>query len=184
MKIIIRFFLILLVACAAIGFGTSCSDDNNCSLAGRAMMNCEFYHINPNGNKLEKDTLDSLTVTALGTDSILIGKTVINGMKRVHSISLPLRYSHDSTVLVFHYDFKRRPAYTDTLYVQQKNTPYFQSMECGYSMKQLIQKTSIRKGKIKGETRMDSIKITNANANINETQNLQIFFRYRDRIIN
>ncbi len=44
------------------------------------------------------DTLDSLTITAFGTDSI-----ILNNQKRVHGLSLPLRYTADSTVLVFHY---------------------------------------------------------------------------------
>lgn len=178
MKILIRLFLILLIACLGIGVSTSCSEDNECSLAGRPLMYCTLYSINPETNLVVKDTLDSLTVTALGTDSILL-----NNEKKVHTLQLPLRYTSDSTALVLHYDYKRRPTYADTLYVVQKNTPYFQSMECGYSMKQLIQKVTYGNGVIKGKIRIDSLHILNNKANTNGTQNLEIFYQYRDRTI-
>lgn len=180
MKILIRFFLILLTSCLAIGISTSCSEDNDCSLAGRPLMYCTLYTIDPETKATLKDTLDSLTVTALGTDSI-----ILNNEKRVHTLSLPLRYTSDSTVVVLHYDYKRRPTYADTLYIVQKNTPYFESMECGYSMKQLIEKTTFGNGKIngniKGRVRIDSTHVLNKNTNTNGIQNLEIFYQYRDR---
>lgn len=179
MKILIRFGLILLTACLAVGISTSCSDDNDCSLAGRAMMYCTLYTIDPETKAMLKDTLDSLTITALGTDSI-----ILNNEKKVHKLSLPLRYTSDSTVLVFHYDYKRRPAYADTLYVTQKNTPYFQSMECGYLMKQLIESVESKNGTVKGNVRIDAVKILNNNANTNELQNLEILYKFRDRTLN
>lgn len=178
MKILIRFFLIWLIACLGIGISTSCSEDNDCSLTGRSLMYCSLYSINPETNLVSKDTLDSLTVTALGTDSI-----ILNNAKKVQTLQLPLRYTSDSTALVLHYDYKRRPTYADTLYIVQKNTPYFQSMECGYSMKQLIRKATFKNGVIKGKTRIDSLHILNNNANTNGTQNLEIFYQYRDRTI-
>lgn len=67
MKILIRFCLILLITCLTIGVSTSCSDDNDCSLAGRAMMNCALFTIDPETKAQLNDTLDSLTVTAMGT---------------------------------------------------------------------------------------------------------------------
>ena len=43
MKNLIRLFLILFVAGIAIGTHTSCSEDSDCSIAGRAMINCTLY---------------------------------------------------------------------------------------------------------------------------------------------
>lgn len=86
MKNLIRLFLILFVAGIAIGTHTSCSEDSDCSIAGRAMINCTLYRMPaPSETILQNDTLDSLTVTALGTDSI-----IINNQKKVHTLSLPL----------------------------------------------------------------------------------------------
>lgn len=64
MKNLIRLFLILFVAGIAIGTHTSCSEDSDCSIAGRAMINCTLYRMPaPSETILQNDTLDSLTVT-------------------------------------------------------------------------------------------------------------------------
>ena len=68
MKNLIRLFLVLLIASVGIGLHTSCSEDSDCSIAGRAMINCTLYTKDVK-DEIVNDTLDSLTVTALGTDS-------------------------------------------------------------------------------------------------------------------
>lgn len=95
---------------------------------------------------------------------------------------LPLRYTSDTTVFIFRYDPDRKPNDVDTLIIVQQNTPYFQSMECGYMMKQNI--LSARYGnprKTADQEKIDSLHISNKEANTNEIENLQIFYRYRDR---
>ena len=88
MKNLIRIFLILLIVGGAISIHSSCSDENDCSLAGRPMMYCTFKSIDKTlvPNVIANDTLDSLTITALGTDSI-----ILNNEKKVHKV-------------MFHYD--------------------------------------------------------------------------------
>ena len=132
MKNLIRIFLILVIVGAGISIGSSCSDENDCSLAGRPMMYCTLYTLDEITDDRVKDTLDSLTITALGTDSI-----ILNNEKNVHTLMLPLRYTSDTTVFIFRFNPKRNEGKdVDTLYIVQQNTPYFQSMECGYMMKQ------------------------------------------------
>lgn len=172
MKQFTRFSLLLLLCCAFISIYSSCSEENNCSMGGRQLVYSTFYTPETADRVIKKDTLDSLTVTALGTDSILI-----NNMKTVSTISLPLRFTEEQTAWVFHYDYKRRPRYADTVYIEHQNKLYFQSMECGYTMTQTIRSIRVRNGAVAGAIKMDSIKILNTNANINETQNLQVFFR-------
>lgn len=175
MKNLIRIFLIVVIVGAGISIGSSCSDENDCSLAGRPMMYCTLYTIDEITDLRVNDTLDSLTITALGTDSI-----ILNNEKKVHKIMLPLRYTSDSTVFIFQYDPVRSPNDVDTLYIVQQNTPYFQSMECGYMMKQNI--LSAKFGNRAGSSeKIDSIYFRNKEANTNEIENLQIFFKYRDR---
>ena len=171
MKNLIRIFLILVIVGAGISIGSSCSDENDCSLAGRPMMYCTLYTLDEITDDRVKDTLDSLTITALGTDSI-----ILNNEKNVHTLMLPLRYTSDTTVFVFRYD----PNDVDTLYIVQQNTPYFQSMECGYMMKQNILGTRFGNTRNSSE-RIDSLRILNKEANTNEIQNLEIFYKYRDR---
>lgn len=176
MKNLVRIFLLLIIVGAAVSIHSSCSDENDCSLAGRPMMYCTFMTINPDDKtKSLNDTLDSLTIRALGTDSI-----ILNNEKKVHKIMLPLRYTSDSTVFIFQYDPVGNPNDVDTLYIVQQNTPYFQSMECGYMMKQNIISTEVKNGEDSSE-KIDSIYFRNKEANSNEIENLQIFFKYRDR---
>lgn len=175
MKNLIRIFLILVIVGAGISIGSSCSDENDCSLAGRPMMYCTLYTLDEITDDRVKDTLDSLTITALGKDSI-----ILNNEKNVHTLMLPLRYTSDTTVFVFRYDPKHRPNDVDTLYIVQQNTPYFQSMECGYMMKQNILGTRFGNTRNSSE-RIGSLRILNKEANTNEIQNLEIFYKYRDR---
>ena len=72
MKNLIRIFLIVVIVGASISIGSSCSDENDCSLAGRPMMYCTLYTIDEITDLRVNDTLDSLTITALGTDSIIL----------------------------------------------------------------------------------------------------------------
>ena len=138
MKNLIRIFLIVVIVGAGISIGSSCSDENDCSLAGRPMMYCTLYTIDEITDLRVNDTLDSLTITALGTDSI-----ILNNQKKVHTLMLPLRYTSDTTVFILWYNpnSPTNKKDVDTLYIIQKNTPYFQSMECGYMMKQNILST-------------------------------------------
>lgn len=164
MKNLIRLFLLLLLASAAMSIPTSCAEESDCSIAGRPMINCTLYRMVE--DQVANDTLDSLTVTALGTDSILI-----NNQKKVHTLMLPLRYSADSTVLIFHYAYRSNPSLSDTIYIKQDNTPYFESMDCGYSMRQSI------RGIGHSEEELDSIYVSNKQANTDGTENLKLFYR-------
>ena len=61
MKNLIRIFLILVIVGAGISIGSSCSDENDCSLAGRPMMYCTLYTLDEITDDRVKDPLDSLT---------------------------------------------------------------------------------------------------------------------------
>lgn len=62
---------------------------------------------------------------------------------------LPLRYTSDTTVFILWYN-PNSPTNKKMLihYILYKNTPYFQSMECGYMMKQNILSTKFGNTKI------------------------------------
>lgn len=160
MKQLIRWIWASLLCCPVISFMTSCSEEADCSMAERAMTNCRLYTIDANGFATNY-TLDSLTVTAFGTDSV-----IVNNQKEVNDLILPLRYTVDSTVLVFRYSRYT----TDTLVIYHTNTPYFLSMDCGYQMQQRL--TTITHT----THRLDSIHITNNEAGIYGQENIQLFY--------
>ena len=161
MKALVQFIITGAFLFPILSVVISCSEEADCSMATRAMMQCYFYTLDPETEVVSNDTLDSLTVTAFGTDSI-----IINNQKKVHDLSLPLRYTADSTVLVFRYS----KTLTDTLVVYQTNTPYFLSMDCGYQMKQSIKDVNYSRHSL------DSIRIVNKEAGIYGTENLKLFY--------
>ena len=161
MKALVKFIITGAFLFPILSVVISCSEEADCSMATRVMMQCYFYTLDPETEVVSNDTLDSLTVTAFGTDSI-----IINNQKKVHDLSLPLRYTADSTVLVFRYS----KTLTDTLIVYQTNTPYFLSMDCGYQMKQSIKDVNYSRHSL------DSIRIVNKEAGIYGTENLKLFY--------
>ena len=161
MKNLVRLIIFDIILYSTVGTLVSCSEESDCSMAARAMVKCYIYTIDRNSMTFRNDTLDSLTVTAYGTDSIIINK-----QKKVHDISLPLRYTADSTKLIFEYSKNRR----DTIVIRHSNTPYFLSMDCGYQMKQAI--TSIRHTRVS----LDSLYIANKEAGIYGKENIKLFY--------
>ncbi len=160
MRNLTRLFIIGTLLCPLMGIAVSCSEEADCSMTARPMVQCNIYTLS-DGQTVVNDTLDSLTVTAYGTDSV-----IINNQKQVHDISLPLQYTADSTKLVFRYSRTR----TDTVLIRHENTPYFLSMDCGYQMKQSI--TSIESSR----HLLDSVYITNNEAGIDGRENIKLFY--------
>ena len=160
MRQLIRIIFGSLLLCVFIGFTASCSEEADCSMAERPMMNCNLYTLARDGYAI-RDTLDSLTVTAWGTDSI-----IVNNQQDVRDLTLPLRYTADSTVLVFRYSRNT----TDTVIIRHTNTPYFLSMDCGYQMQQSINEV------LHTRHRLDSIYITSNEADIYGQENIKLFY--------
>lgn len=159
MKRLAHFAIILLMAYPATGlFVSSCADEADCSLDGRNHLQCFMYRLDES-NTMVRDTLDSLTVTAFYTDSV-----IINNIKDVHYIELPLRYTADSTVFVMHYSRIIR----DTITVKHHNVPYFISMDCGYEMQQTILERKYTRHFL------DTIALRNNNANNNGQENFRL----------
>lgn len=155
-----RLTLAALTAAALLVSG-ACSEEEDCSLNARPMMQCNLYTLDTETGLPEAVVLNQLTVTAEGTDSV-----IINRMENVKALSLPLCYGADSTQLVFHYSDGR----TDHVLVRHTNTPYFLSMDCGYQMKQTITGVSYTR------TVLDSIALINNEAGIYERENLKLFY--------
>jgi hypothetical protein len=151
-------FVFILLAVITMQIG-GCTEEADCSSTSRKMMNTGFFKY---ANTAVKDTLDSLTVTAVGTDSVIINKE-----NDVSNIELPLRWTADSTELIFHY---ANSSVFDTLKVMHSNTQTFISMDCGYSMEQSISKVTYTKHVI------DSVALTYKTANSDAVQNLKIFY--------
>lgn len=143
---------------------SSCTDESDCSIAGRSVLRCTVQTLSEETGKPIDHTLEWLTVTALGTDSILV-----NADEEVSDVFLPLQYTVDSTAIILHYSAEDL-LLTDTLIIRHLNTPYFVSMDCGYDMKQKINEVEYTRHVL------DSIHMVSANTSNNGTRNLQLFY--------
>ena len=160
MKNLVRIIITCSLATLLVSIIQACSEEPDCSMTARGWLQCNFYTLNENGMAVN-DTLDSLTITAFGTDSV-----ILNNQKEVRNLMLPLRYTVDSTVLVFRYS----RVTTDTLILYHTNTPYFLSMDCGYQMQQEV--TGARYSR----HRLDSIYISYNEAGIDGRENIKMFY--------
>lgn len=161
MKTLFKWNWVWMAVCGTLCAIWACSEEPDCSMTARPMLNANIYTVNVETGLGERDTLEQLTITALGTDSV-----IVNSLTQVRELSLPLRYTVDSTVFVLHYDARTR----DTIVLSHSNTPYFLSMDCGYQMQQAL--TGV------GYTRnvLDSIYVSNSEIGIYGTENLQLFY--------
>lgn len=160
MKALIRLIIGCMIATLLTGIIQACSEDPDCSMTARGWLQCNFYTLNESGMAVN-DTLDSLTITAFGTDSV-----ILNNQKEVRNLMLPLRYTVDSTVLVFKYS----RTMTDTVILYHTNTPYFLSMDCGYQMQQEVTGARFSRHKL------DSIYISYNEAGIDGRENIKMFY--------
>lgn len=159
MRRLLHSLFLFIGLCLAFGSATSCAGESDCTDATRPMLNASVYAIID--DSAVHVALDSLTVTAFGTDSV-----ILNRGAGISTFSLPLRYAEGSTVFVFSYN----DSIKDTVTVLHDNTPYFLNMDCGYQMKQVITQVSCT------TNGLDSIVIKNAKTDIYGTENLQLYY--------
>ena len=155
-----RFVGIALARCflGMLPLAFSACSESDCSLSGRPSVRFAFV------NSLDHapvSLFDSLTVTALGTDSVLV-----NRERGIDHLTLPLDYSAGTTTFVLHYSRFLR----DTITVAHTNHPHFISIDCGISMfyhLDGLEHTSIL---------LDSIQLVNPDIDDNEKNNYRIYY--------
>lgn len=109
---------------------------------------------------------DTITITALGTDSVLANKLIGQS-----SVSLPVSYFLSEDVLHFHYtDLQGRTA-DDTLWVTKHNQRHWDDPSCPVHMWHTI--TAARST----HNLIDTILVVNPEVNYDGLENIQIYFR-------
>ena len=136
---------------------TAC-ESNDCTLYNTVSLNCSFYS---NGKPVAIN--ETLTVTACGTDSILLNK-----QKGAADIQLPVSYWNAEDTLILTIVSTEGWQLQDTVRMKKTNVTHFESPDCPATMFHQI--TAIQ------YTRhfIDSIITTNPHINYGKTQNLQI----------
>ena len=150
----------------------SCTEDDDCSGNARKMVTANIRSVFSNDSATWEvpDTVDVITVYAIGTDSI-----IINDKTNATSLSLPLRTNVEETILVFSYTYHvgdTLPQHydKDTIVFRHHNTPYFMTLDCNFVVKQEISDVSYTTNVL------DSIVIVNPTASNDETENIKIYY--------
>lgn len=131
--------------------------DTECTTTNTAYVHYGFYsqtdsHISFTG---------SITVTAAGTDSVLI-----NQESGLSEMELPLRYTSARDTFVVRYS----ETMADSIYVEHDNIPHFISMDCGMGMYHHILGVSSTHYAI------DSIKLVNQEVNYDAAEHIKIYY--------
>ena len=149
--------------------GLLCSAFVSCNEAGCPLNNtvvAEFNFYQMADGQLQKARLtDTLTVTAVGTDSILINRDL-----GVSELQIPLSYARPADTLSFRYASNRGTVIYDTIIIQKESYQNFEAPECP-----TVTFHNIKAIKSTHQY-IDTIQIVNPNINYNATENFKIVF--------
>lgn len=144
--------------------GVSACTSIDCPLNNVVYSRFTFYGTT-NGKTSTVALEDTLTVTAAGTDSILVNKDY-----GASTLSLPISYYNPTDVLTFLYASTSGQAH-DTLWIDKTNYEHFESPDCPTAMFHNIQNVRYTRNFI------DTIVVENPVINYNENNNFKIYFR-------
>jgi len=145
--------VVLLTACEGI----------NCTLNNVVLCHIGFYD-SSSGEAIS--LTDTLTITAAGTDSVLVNMSV-----GTSSLSLPMSYWNKADSLKFSItgtDYQL----TEIVYIEKSNTAHYESPDCPTTM--FHELTSVNWEQ--GNTSIDSIVIVKPSVNYQTDENIRIYF--------
>lgn len=134
-------------------------DTIDCTLNNTVEMRCNFYK---NGNSAQLN--DTLTITAIGTDEVLLNRKYM-----VSTMVLPLSYFNPVDTLILKVTGEDYEV-TDTMWIEKISYNHFESPDCPVNMFHDI--TAVRTTHLF----IDSVTITHPDVNFSDHENLQIHF--------
>lgn len=136
--------------------GTSCSN-TDCVVTNTSYTNFGFY--NQLGQAVSLS--GTISVTAAGTDSVLVNKEFNPKM-----FQLPLSYTSTEDTFIIHYTERM----IDSVFVKHANIPHFISMECGTGMFHYLE------GVRSTDNAIDSIQIIDPEVTYDAKENIKIYY--------
>ena len=131
----------------------------NCTQADVSMLRMEIYHAA--GNKVMLP--DTLTISACGTDKILVNRDV-----NTSEILLPLSYHALRDTFIMNY-YGKYYSLRDTLFVEKTNDVYFESPDCPTVMMHTILGASCT------NEFLASVEVASEKVNFEEAIHLKLF---------
>ncbi|MCM1109530.1 MAG: DUF6452 family protein [Clostridium sp.] len=153
---------------AALAFGSGGCDTFDCPLNNTVYATLGFY-AEQDGQWNAVTLQDSLTVTAGGTDSVLL-----NRQYNMNKIELPVSYTGKTDTLALRFSNADGLVTRDTIWLTKTNTEHYESPSCPSSMFHTITELRCTRRVI------DTVRIVNPNIDYNGTENIQILFHSAD----
>lgn len=154
-------------ACVALLLTLAACSSIDCPLSTAVSAKYLFYGSDGGKSAVIKD---SLTVTAMGSDTVLYNRGI-----NLSELDLPMSYRNSADTLVFRFggsDASR----CDTLIVGHTNQAHFESIDCSPTMFHKITSLQLLRGDASPEvTRIDSVAVTNSNVNYNAVENFKVY---------
>lgn len=142
----------------------------DCPLENTVLVGSKLYYSDTDVSNV---SLDTLLVTALGTDSLM------SCQKANLQMSFPLRYSLNNDTLLLSFMRNGQIHTTDTLYLEHTNTIHFENIDCPPAVFSEL-KTISWGNQQDGKVVVDSASISSPIVNYNGTENIKIFVHYNN----
>lgn len=156
--------IIRLFATGMLTGGLAACDSTSCPINNVVYSSYGFY-VMENGTETPISILDTLTVTAGGSDSILVNRLQNGGQ-----VELPVSYTSATDTLVFSFINEEQQERRDTIWIDKENIPHYESPDCPVSFFHHV--TAVRYTQVL----IDSVSIVNPNINYNVSENFKIYF--------
>lgn len=154
----------LLTISAAVAWLAAC-DSTSCPINNVVYSTYSFYTM-ADGAETPVSILDTLTVTAGGSDSVLVNR-LTNGSQ----VELPVSYNSATDTLVFRFVNEEQQERTDTIWIDKENIPHYESPDCPVAFFHNV--TAVRYT----QRLIESVSIINPNIDYNVSENFRIYFR-------
>lgn len=152
----------LAAGCAAVAVA-GC-ESVECPLNNTVYTTYGFY-VMENGKPVPVRLVDTLTVTAAGTDSVLI-----NRIYNVSQVELPMSYFADTDTLALTFTDQEGYKTHDTVWVNKYNHEHYESPSCPTAMFHTVN------GVRSTHRFIDTVTIVNPNVNYYASENFKIIF--------
>ena len=147
----------------------SCSEID-CPLDNIVVLTCNIYQAE---DATSLTLADTLTITAAGTDSILLNRAT-----DINTFQLPMRQGASTDTLILHFSNSRGQSAADSLFVSHTNQPHFESVDCPPSVFHNITSVSWTDHALSQfPLTIDSVAVTRSLVNYDDVENLKIYLR-------
>ncbi len=166
--------LLFVAAALLLGGATTSCKEIECPLDNVVAMTVGLYASETSSALTLADTL---TVTAAGTDSVLLNRAF-----GLSSFLLPVSHGAAADTLLFRFSNEKGQVATDSVIVSHTNEPHFESVDCPSAMFHTllsVRWTSHPLSQL--PLTVDSVAITRSNVNYDDVENIKVFLRSTSR---